>query len=441
MSWICPKCETENPDRLKVCEVCESPREICAVDKLKKALKEKYSDSAYKSFIRFHYSLLDSADKGDVNAQYQVGEWFFCRGRAGTEDDLSRIAVFWYQKAAMKGHIDSQFKLALCYEEGRGVYQIKEESIKWYKKAASEGDEKALQKYLTLKYCSKTYESVIRYRVGLLSAADAGDNNSQYRLGEWFRNHNTQSAYREEAVVWYTKAAKSGHAGAMYSLGYCYEMGDGVSSSYSLAIKWYKKAANSGNKSARQKLAESYLYGRMVNKDVTEALKWYGKAGIGISGIDLCNIGYAYDVGDGVQMDKLKAVDYYRRAAEKGDDVAQYNLGVCFENGNGVTRNLETAKYWYEKAASQGHSQAQQCMARVNSDIINQEQDRAIEHFVTSLICGPIYGGIGFYFLADVLPKWGIHIPQLGSNFFPANLIICLIAGFFITYIIEKSNS
>jgi hypothetical protein len=180
----------------------------------------------------------------------------------------------------------------------------------------------------------------------------------------------------------------------------------------------------------------------MVNKDVAEAIKWFGLAGSGINGADLCNIGYAYDVGDGIQMNKTKAVDYYRRAAEKGDIVAQYNLGVCYENGNGVTKDIDVAKNWYKEAASQGHSQAQQCVSRINSYIYNQEQDKNVEQFVTSLILGPIYGGMAFFFLADILPKWGINIPpQLGSDFFPTNLIIFLVGGFVITYIIEKNNS
>lgn len=260
-------------------------------------------------------------------------------------------------------------------------------------------------------------------------------------LGEWFGNHNSQSAYREEAVVWFTKAAENGHNYAMLKLAECYENGIGVYSNYSEALKWYRKAAEGGNRSARQKLAELYLYGEMVDRDVDEALKWYGLAGVDISGADLCNIGYAYDVGDGVHMDKSKAVDYYRRAAEKGDSVAQYNLGVCFENGNGVTKNLDTARSWYEKAASQGHAQARQCVSRINLEINNKKQGKEIEQFVTALILGPIYGGMGFYFLSDILPKWGIHIPQLGSNFFPTNLIICLVAGFVITFIVEKNSN
>lgn len=32
MSWICNKCETENPDRLRICEVCSSPREVSSIE-------------------------------------------------------------------------------------------------------------------------------------------------------------------------------------------------------------------------------------------------------------------------------------------------------------------------------------------------------------------------------------------------------------------------
>lgn len=28
MNWICPKCETENPDTMDICEVCNSVKEI-----------------------------------------------------------------------------------------------------------------------------------------------------------------------------------------------------------------------------------------------------------------------------------------------------------------------------------------------------------------------------------------------------------------------------
>ena len=142
MSWICPKCETENNDNLKVCEVCDTPRELSSVDKL----KAKYNDAAYKSLIRFHYDLLESADQGDASAQYKVGEWIENRGK----DDYYKIAVLWFRKAALQGYVEAQLKLANCYKEGCGVTRSKYEALKWYKKA-SKGNDYAEKEYIKLK--------------------------------------------------------------------------------------------------------------------------------------------------------------------------------------------------------------------------------------------------------------------------------------------------
>jgi len=348
MSWICPKCETENPDRLKVCEVCNSPRMISRFEKL----KEKYSDAAYKSFIRYHYSLLELADNNDTSAQYKVGEWFYTHGSVGVSDCYRKIAVIWYKKAALKGHIEAQFKLALCYEEGSGVYCDKDEAIKWYKKAVDQGSHYALTNYLKLKYSYKSYEQVIKYRKELLLAADGGNVRSQYALGEWFNNDNNQSAYREEAFVWYSKAANEGYI------------------------------------PARKKLAESYLYGKLVSKNVTQALYWYDMAWEDISAIDLYNIGYAYDTGDTVFIDKTKAVKYYRMAAEKGYSTAQHKLGVCYEKGTGVEKDINAAKYWYEKSSAQGHEESKRRLSSIEFEIYSKDQEKkgCLTYLVTGII-------------------------------------------------------
>ena len=422
MSWICPKCETENPERVKICEVCDSPRESSPADKLKSRLKEKYSDAAYKQFIRYHYELLASADQGNSIDQYKVGEWFFNKCSA----DYYKIAASWFLAAANQGHMAAQSKLALCYEEGYGVPKAKDAAIKWYKEAANNGDVTARLRYLKLKYASKTYEAIVRYRMDLLMAADNGNRDSQYQLGEWFSGHNSQSSYREEAFFWYEKAAKNGHGDAMLKLGECYENGTGVYSNYVEAIKWYKKAAKGGEDLARLRLIRAYLYGNMVAKDVGEALKWYNLVGRGLDGADLCNIGYAYDTGDTISMNKSKAVEFYRLAAEKGDSVAQYNLGVCYENGNGVSCDINVAKYWYEKAAEQGYSQAQQCVSRLNSKIQSQKHKEIVTSIIICIILGSIYGAIGYYTLIDILPKWGIQIPEVWHSIC---LIVCIIIG------------
>ncbi|MBQ4174025.1 MAG: hypothetical protein II597_04440, partial [Prevotella sp.] len=72
--------------------------------------------------------------------------------------------------------------------------------------------------------------------------------------------------------------------------------------------------------------------------------------------------------------------------------------------------------------------------------IHNQKKNKTIERFILSLLIGPIFGAMGFYFLVDVLPKLGICMPFFESNYFPANLIICLVAGFIIMLINENNN-
>ena len=332
-------------------------------------LKAKYGPT-YNTFIRYHYNILDKASKGDAEAQYEVGNWFYERD---SKESL-KTATFWYIKAARQNHVDAQIRLARCYEEGIGVCQNENEAMEWYEKASSNGNIIATQKYLKLKYREEEYKNVIRYRAELLKAADKGNPNSQFLLGEWFRIHNRQLKYSKEAFVWYSKAAKKNHGDAMLKLAECYENGFGVPIDNIEAIKWYKKAAKSGNKIACIKLAESYLHGNLVNKDTLEAIKWFEQAKISISGDDLCSIGYAYEVGDNIHMNKKKAIEYYLQAAEKGNANALYKLGVCYENGIGVSKNAKEALSWYEKAKDKGHKKAEEAVLRIEKNLYYENQ-------------------------------------------------------------------
>jgi TPR repeat protein len=52
-------------------------------------------------------------------------------------------AVKWYRKAAEQGDVYAHFNLGLCYYNGQGVPQNKAVGIKWMKKAAQQGYEAA----------------------------------------------------------------------------------------------------------------------------------------------------------------------------------------------------------------------------------------------------------------------------------------------------------
>ena len=54
-------------------------------------------------------------------------------------------AVKWYRKAANQGNATAQNNLGWMYQYGLGVTQSKSEARKWYEKAAAQGDESAKQ--------------------------------------------------------------------------------------------------------------------------------------------------------------------------------------------------------------------------------------------------------------------------------------------------------
>ena len=49
----------------------------------------------------------------------------------------------WYRKAAEQGDAKAQYNLGNCYYFGNGVTENEQEAVKWYRKAAEQGDAKA----------------------------------------------------------------------------------------------------------------------------------------------------------------------------------------------------------------------------------------------------------------------------------------------------------
>ncbi|MBR5893847.1 MAG: sel1 repeat family protein, partial [Bacteroidaceae bacterium] len=67
-------------------------------------------------------------------AQCNLG---YCYGTgSGVEKDPTE-AVKWYRKAAEQGQVNAQYNLGLCYEIG--VAKDLAEAVKWYRKAAEQG--------------------------------------------------------------------------------------------------------------------------------------------------------------------------------------------------------------------------------------------------------------------------------------------------------------
>ena len=84
--------------------------------------------------------MLKAAQKGNVESQVWLGNYFLGRGHDG--DAL--LSVEWYRKAAAQGYDRAQYLLGYCYENGVGVDRDSTVAIQWYEKAAEKHNLEAI---------------------------------------------------------------------------------------------------------------------------------------------------------------------------------------------------------------------------------------------------------------------------------------------------------
>ncbi len=233
----------------------------------------------------------------ESQALYGLGLYFF-EGRGGKKDIDRAIELF--RRAAEDDNEDAKYYLGLCYKNGWGVELDRNQAVKWFSVAVTQGQLKAF------------YE--------LQSFATDGDAEAQCEIGDCYYYGHIEDVGRDlaEAVKWYTKSAEQGYAAAQYSLGECYAKNDGVVKDLEEAAKLYTKAAEQGHAAAQFELGECYLKGY------------------------------------GVFMDTIKGVSWLRKAAEQEYPSAQYRLAECYQNGIGVEKDDVKASQWRQIADSNG---------------------------------------------------------------------------------------
>lgn len=125
-----------------------------------------------------------AASEGDAEAQFQLGNYFNSKSVSPqkTRTD-ARKAFEWYQKSAMQGHVDAQYRLALAYADGIGVCADQVQSAYWLHQAAAQRNAWA-----------------------------------QFRLGQFYKKFFSGTVNLEAAITWFQKAADQGHDEARLSL-------------------------------------------------------------------------------------------------------------------------------------------------------------------------------------------------------------------------------
>jgi FOG: TPR repeat, SEL1 subfamily len=219
------------------------------------------------------------------------------------------------KKKAEQGDPEAQYNLGLCYAHGHGFVKDYSKAVKWFRKAAAQGDAEAQSALAGIDKKKEFFENCRK-------AAAHGNAEAQYNLGLCYTEEECVARYDAEAVKWFSKAAKQGIAGAQLHLGVCCFYGNGIERNTAEAVKWYRKAAEQGVAEAQRNLGMCHFTGAGVPKNHAEAIKWLFKA------------------------------------AEQGEALAQYDLGICYYNGQGVVQDDAEAMKWFRKAAEQGNSLA-----------------------------------------------------------------------------------
>lgn len=89
---------------------------------------------------------------------------------------------------------------------------------------------------------------------GWRQAADRGDIEAQFKLGDAYYKGKGVEKDVYEAIKWYSIAAEQGNASAQFMLGYAYLEGNGVEKDKCEAIKWLRKSAAQGDVDAQMAL-------------------------------------------------------------------------------------------------------------------------------------------------------------------------------------------
>lgn len=157
-----------------------------------------------------------AAHQGHARAQHAIGLAYLA-GSAGSEDDAT--AINWFRRAAQQHLPEAQVSLAECYLEGRGVPVNRAHAASWFRKAERLDHVPAI--------------------TGLGHCHFAADE-------------------PEEGARCYRRAAELGDAEAQYELGECYLQGNGVRKNRNLAKHWFELAEEQGFGPAREAISEEF---------------------------------------------------------------------------------------------------------------------------------------------------------------------------------------
>ena len=308
------------------------------------------------------FNTIKAAERGDTEAQKILGDFYLDGGR---ESDYKE-ALVWYKKAADNGNSKAMGNIGYLYLHGFGVTKDVEEAEKWYARSAEEGN--AISQYnLGVSYQdgkgveenkNKAEALFLKAHSGLIKESKEGNSRSQYTLGLSYLNGYGVKKDLSEAMRWFNAAANRGNRQAQFMVARCYLKEEPIKD-YSRAFKWFCISAIQGESNAQRMLGSMYYYGHFVAKNIKESVKWIGLAANQGNARAKFALAVFYYTGQGVQQNYSKAFELFSESSDQGIDVSQKYLAKCYYHGHGVRRDYTEAFKLFSKFANQGHADSQ----------------------------------------------------------------------------------
>ena len=294
--------------------------------------------------------LLESADNGNNQAQYQLGKLRLAQDRIDEAEQL-------FIKSAEKGNVYSAFSLGRIYmtEEKRDDSKA-EQFLKQY--LAGSDDELGIGEYALGKlYLAQ--DRIDEAEQLFIKSAGKGNVYSAFALGRIYMTEEKQDDSKAEQFLKQYLAGSDDELGiSEYALGKLYLSQDRIDEAEQLLISSSEKE----NLYASYKLGKLYLTDRKL--DYTKAVKYLKPCA------DKADNEYAqYALG----CIYLKKEHYDRRLAEKyllessghNNSSAQLKLGLMYRE----EQKYRQSDYWMKLAAQNGNEYAQKILAERHEQI------------------------------------------------------------------------
>ena len=256
---------------------------------------------------------------------YETGQ-----GIPGIPQDHSR-AFFLYANAAKQNHALSSYKLACCYEEGRGTKRDHSKALRFYKKASALGEPKAMHRLgLALLQgelgCPEDQKEGITWLKQAVTLSSGRLPEALHDLaGCHERSSGCTAVIPDEpyARELYVRACGMNYAPSVYRMAAAYEYGHfGLRPSASRCIRLYERAAELGSPEAMLALSAWHLTGAVERPDGGAAAGSTSSSSKGIKNTQEVQI---------LEASEVFAYVWARRAAERQFPKTLFVIGYYWQ--------------------------------------------------------------------------------------------------------------